>query len=179
MKLKKTTILSAALLAFSATGSADALTNQQVKELVAAANKGNYADLTRLTSNAKDGDANAQTGLGLFYVEKKNYAKAISWFQKAANHGYAPAEDGLALVYYKGLGVPQNYIKAAYWYGKAAQQGDVAAEYTLGLSYAKGQGVHMDTETAIYWWKKVAAQGGAYGTMAQHDINILENSRTR
>ena len=53
MKLKKITILSAVLLTFSATGLADILTNQQVKELVTVASKGNQVDLKRLTSNAK------------------------------------------------------------------------------------------------------------------------------
>lgn len=178
MKLKETVILSAALLAFSEAGSADALTNQQVMEPVVAASKGNTADMIKLISNAKSGDAYAQTELGLFYVEKKNYAKAISWFQKAANHGYAPAEDGLALVYYKGLGVPQNYIKAAYWYKKAAQQGNISAEYTLGLMYANGQGVDKNNKAAIYWWQKAAAQGGEYGNIARHNITIVEHNNS-
>lgn len=182
MKLKKTVIILAALLSFSAAAPADALTNQMIKEHIVAANKGNHADLTRLTSDAKNGDANAQTELGLFYVENKNYAKAIYWFKKAANHGYAQAEDGLAVAYYKGLGVPQNYTKAAYWYGKAAQQGDIAAEYTLGLAYHEGQGVPQNWRKSIYWFRKAANQGlpqaeNALGLIYYKGIGVFKDNK--
>ena len=47
-------------------------------------------------------------------------AKAIQWYLKAANQGYASAQATVGSMYYSDKGVTQNYAKAIEWYSKAA-----------------------------------------------------------
>ena len=52
-----------------------------------------------------------------------------------AEQGNIKAQYNLALMYYKGEGVPQNYEEAIKWYNKAAEQGNIKAQYNLALMY--------------------------------------------
>ena len=58
-------------------------------------------------------------------MDAKNYAQAISYYEKAANQGLVDAQFDLATCYYWGEGVTKNLQKAAYWFEKAANQGDM------------------------------------------------------
>jgi TonB family protein len=44
----------------------------------------------------------------------------MTWYRKAADHGYAEAESKIGSLYEKGLGVPQDQSQAEGWYKKAA-----------------------------------------------------------
>jgi len=98
---------------------------------------------------ANQGNAKAETALGHIYLTTaafntvisnmfsnpygkstatEDYQKALYWFKKAAEQGYAPAENYLGVMYANGLGVPQDYSKALYWLKKSAKQ-----------RYAKGE----------------------------------------
>ena len=50
----------------------------------------------------------------------KNYSKAIEFYTKAADQGFANAQFELGRMYANGYGVPQNYSKAIEFYKKAA-----------------------------------------------------------
>ena len=101
---------------------------------------------------ANQGNAKAETALGLIYlttaytnnllgyqfhnandiaIATKDYPKALYWFKKAAEQGYANAENYLGYMYEQGLGVPQDYNKALYWYKKAAKKGSKQAKREL------------------------------------------------
>ena len=72
--------------------------------------------------------ASAQTAEELFdkgcvYLAFGDYTKAVEYFQKAAEQGYAMAQYNLALCYGKGEGVTKNYTEAVKWFKKAAAQG--------------------------------------------------------
>ncbi|APZ43661.1 hypothetical protein BW247_11650 [Acidihalobacter ferrooxydans] len=95
---------------------------------------------------------------------------AASWYRKAAEQGYAPAEYELGSLYEKGLGVPQNYMTAASWYRKAANQRYAPAENNLGSLYEKGLGVPQSYTKAIYWYRKAAEQSNA---PAENNLGIL------
>ncbi len=43
-----------------------------------------------------------------------------SWYRKAADQGYAPAQNSLGAMYRDGQGVNQTMRKALFWYRKAA-----------------------------------------------------------
>ena len=92
--------------------------------------------------------AAAQPSLGVIYHSgqgaPQDYATAISWYQKAAEQGYADAQVNLGAMFHGGEGVAQDYGAAVYWYLMAAEQGDAAAQYNLGLMYAQGHGVQQD-----------------------------------
>ena len=58
-----------------------------------------------------------QNGLGV----ETDYAKALEWYEKAAEMGDATAMYNIANIYENGLGVDQDAEKAAEWYAKAEE----------------------------------------------------------
>jgi hypothetical protein len=50
----------------------------------------------------------------------QSYADAAKWYRKAAERGFAPAQEGLACLYIKGHGVPQDFVLAYMWLNLAA-----------------------------------------------------------
>jgi TPR repeat protein len=68
------------------------------------------------------------TGLGV----TQDYTEAVKWYRKAAEQGFALAENNLGWMYLKGLGVPQDREKAILWFTRAAKQGNESAKRELG-----------------------------------------------
>jgi TPR repeat protein len=64
--------------------------------------------------------------------------EAVKWYRKAAEQGYAIAEDNLGWMYQNGRGVVQDDAEAIKWYRKAAEQGYAIAEDNLGWMYQNG-----------------------------------------
>src|SRR5207247_4375042 len=64
--------------------------------------------------------------------------------EKAADQGYAQAQNNLGTLYENGEGVPKDLRKAAKLYQKAADQGYALAQNNLGLLYENGEGVPKD-----------------------------------
>lgn len=90
-------------------------------------NKSGFYD--KLTTNeleayAKQGDPEAQFKLGYRYrygkKAKKNFAKAIEWYTKAAGQGHSHAQNNLGVCYKQGKGVKKDPTKAVEWCTKAA-----------------------------------------------------------
>lgn len=112
---------------------------------------------------AKQGDARAQTSLGLMYARgygvEKNLQSAHRWWSFAAAQNDPGAQFNLGLGYSRGEGVAQDYGRAADWYGKAAIRGHIQAQHNLGLLYHEGKGVERDPVRAYYWLKVAALQG--------------------
>ncbi|MDH8040447.1 tetratricopeptide repeat protein, partial [Klebsiella pneumoniae] len=65
-----------------------------------------------MLSQAKSGDASAQTQLGILYAEgsgvTRDYKKARSWFEQAGKQNYADAEYNLGVMYGNGDGVVRD-----------------------------------------------------------------------
>ena len=136
---------------------------------------------------AESGNAEAQFCLGYLYETgtgvKKNDSKAFEWYKKAANQGYADAQNNagnLCLKKKKHKEAIRFYILAAdqecvqarnnlgncdgqavHWFHKAAEQGDADAQYNLGCCYDEGNGVKQDYGQAVHWYRKAAEQGHA------------------
>ena len=102
--------------------------------------------------------------------QKKDYATALEWYDKATALGDAHAENNLGWLYEHGLGVEQDYAQALEWYGKAAARGDVGAEVNLAWLYRDGQGVQQDYGQAMAWYRKAAEQGNA---IAEANVGML------
>jgi TPR repeat protein len=119
-------------------------------------------------------DAKMQTELGARYAMgqgvPKDYAKALQWYQKAADQGYAEAQYLLGGLYISGYGVPQDYAKALQWHQKAADQGFTNAQFGLGSFYFEGHGVPKDYAKALQWYQKAADQGLAN---AQYIVGVM------
>jgi len=117
-----------------------------------------------LRNAAEQGDAKAQSILGLWYLTDDgghDYAKAVEWFNKAAEQGDTQAQSKLGLLYYTGKGLPKDHAKAVEWFRKAAEQGDAKAQFYMGLAYNNGHGVSEDNAKAAEWYGKAAEQGDA------------------
>ena len=54
----------------------------------------------------------------------KDDLKAAEWYLKAANQGYALAQNSLGLMYFEGRGVIQDKKQSRDWYSKACDNGD-------------------------------------------------------
>jgi len=115
-------------------------------------------------------DAQLNYQLGRAYLRAKNYQAAVDQFGKAAEQGYAPAQNNLGLMYTRGLGVAKDDAEAVSWYRKAAEQGYAPAQNYLGLMYQNGQGVAQDDAEAVGWYRKAAEQGYA---PAQNDLGTM------
>lgn len=89
------------------------------------------------------------------YVSKKQYEKAIEWYQKAATHNNPQAQRELGLINLEGLyGFSTNYEQSLYWLGKAAEQNDSLALFYLGKQHIDGLGIEQDTEYGWGLWKQ-------------------------
>ena len=123
--------------------------------------------------DAQAGKADAQYKLGASYASKQDYVKALEWLQKSANQGNAPAQNGLSVMYLKGLGVAKNEAKALEWLKKSAVQGYPKAEYNLAMLYKKGQVIDKNEQQAAAWLQQAALQGDA---KAQTDLGVMYES---
>ncbi len=97
-----------------------------------ALDRGDYATALRIFRQLADqGDAFAQTNLGLMYSKgqsvAQDYAATVRWYRKAADQGYAYAQYNLGFMYEKGHGVTQDNVQAHMWYSLAAARGNKIA----------------------------------------------------
>ncbi len=87
-------------------------------------------------------DKAALANLGCMYREgrviEQDFTIALLYYRKAADQGYAPAQNGLGWMYEKGLGVKRDYAEALSWYSKAAAQGNRTAQVNLRRLQLKG-----------------------------------------
>lgn len=121
-------------------------------------------DIHQLRTAAVQGDACAQSNLGLMYAKgegvPENNQEAGRWFRLAAKQGNAQAQFNLGLMYNKGVGVPESDVEASKWFQLAADQGHAEAQFNLGFMYANGEGVPEDYVKAYIWGNLAAAKGG-------------------
>ena len=113
--------------------------------------------------------------LGKKADNEKNYSEAVKWYLKAAEQGYADAQNNLGFCYDNGKGVEKDPKQAVYWYQKAAEQGYAGAQFNLALCYKDGTGVEQDPKQKVYWYQKAAEQG--YAT-AQTNLGVCYDNGT-
>ena len=118
---------------------------------------------------AEAGNLEGMLTLGEYYdtlselgiAAKSNAAKAVAWYRRAAEKGFAPAQNNLGAMYDAGTGVEKNDQQAVFWFRKAAEQGYPMAQVNLGDEYRTGSGVEKDSAQAIAWYRKATEQGYA------------------
>ena len=76
---------------------------------------------------ANEGEARAQTGIGVLYdfgqgVAEDN-AEAMKWYRLAAEQGWAGAQHNLGIMYKLGNGVLQDNVQAHMWFNVAVVNG--------------------------------------------------------
>jgi hypothetical protein len=110
-------------------------------------------------AKAEQGDPQAQCDIGQYLLDENDDAKAVFWFRKAADQGFADGLAALARLYLYGTGVPQDVAEGVAWVRKAAEQGDDGCQIWLGEIYEEGRGVAQDYVQAEQWYRRAADQG--------------------
>ena len=123
---------------------------------------------------AESGSAEAQSALGLIYVEGRGVSadavEGARWFRRAAEQGDSRGQMNVGLAYYSGTGVPQDYVEAARWLQLAADQGVAQAQTVLGFLYLYGMGVPKDFDIAQRWLVAASEQSYANAELLLGDI---------
>ena len=131
--------------------------------------------------------ANEYIKKGMEYYRAKNYTQAASylekaanldWLEKSANQQFAPAQFGLGLMYYQGLGMAKDDKKAFFWVEKAATQGNgyEQARLKLGEMYLRGEGVSQDYQKASSLLEKIATDKNSLpdnAIQAMLDLSVM------
>ena len=96
--------------------------------LEASASSCRYEAFNDCMVKAKQGDAYAQTWIGMMYYDGKGVSqddyRAFDWFTKAAEQGNVDAQYSLGLMYEDGRGAPQDYLMAHMFFNLAAVNGN-------------------------------------------------------
>ena len=115
--------------------------------------------LKNLESLAQRGDAEAQFVYANILLEMNDIKEALLWYRKSAKQGFALAQYKLAIMFYKGIGVPENKTIALSWFRKSAKQGVALAQYNLGIMFYNGDGVPEDKKQAVELLRQAAEKG--------------------
>lgn len=107
---------------------------------------------------ANQGNLDAIVAVGDYYMQQPNIKLALEYYNKAAQHNFAPALSRLGLMYFNGDGVQQNYQTSMEFFARAAAVGNATAEYYLGEMHRRGLGVKQDHEVSSAWYNKAAAK---------------------
>ena len=93
------------------------------------------------------------------YAPKRDFAKALEWYRKAADQGDASSAASIAEAYAVGDDIERDDAEAAKWYLLAANKGSHDAEMSLAHIYMSGIGVEPDKKQALEWGVKAAQRG--------------------
>ncbi len=132
----------------------------------------------QLQASADAGDRTAEFELGRrFYYQRsvKDDAKALHWFELAAQQGVPWAEYETATMYINGEGAQADAVKAMTWYRAAARDGILVANYDIGYMYLTGEAVARDPAESARWLK-IAADGGE--PRAQYFLGLMYRDGT-
>ena len=116
-----------------------------------------------------------QIGNQYYYGDgvEKDYVKARTYYNQAAEMGYADALNDLGVLYLYGYGVEQNFETARTYYERAAEKGNARAYYNLGLLYEHGLGVEPNLATAKQYYEQAVEKGDE--TASESLARIREN----
>ena len=132
-------------------------------------------ELVELRRLAEQGDADAQSKLGVMYDNParacpKTMPKPSSGSAWPPSRALAIAQFKLGFMYAFGEGVPEDHAEAVKWFRMAAEQGHANAQFSLGFMYANGEGVPEDDAEAVKWFRMAAEQGLA---SAQFNLGFM------
>jgi len=85
--------------------------------------------------------------------------RRLSRSRAAAEQSLPEAQNILAVLYYKGEGVPLDYTEAAKWANRAADLGYAPAQADLAYMFEQGKGVSLDYVAAYSWYSLAALAG--------------------
>ena len=92
---------------------------------------------------------------------KKNVAKAVQYYTKAAELGHRDAQYILGTMYIAGDETEPDYGKMIKWYTRAAENGQSDAQLGLGLVYLHGNFAEKNEPEAVRWLRMSAENGNS------------------
>lgn len=105
----------------------------------------------------ESGSRGAQRDLGALYATgdwtgPKDPARAVYWYQLAAEHGHDDAQYNLGFMYVLGEGTTADVEQGLHWLSRSAEHGNTSAMRLLADLYANGYyGVPKRAEEAERW----------------------------
>jgi len=140
-----------------------------------------WPNFAALQKAADEGDPGACYELGGRYLTgtkdtPQSPARAMLYFQDAANHGHRDAAFRLGKMYADGEKIPQDYAQAIKYYTLAARAGDALAQHNLGAMYASGRGVKLDYAEGLAWLIVAASHNREADDSLKKLINYLTHS---
>ena len=99
-----------------------------------------------------------------------NEKMTFDCYQRAAEQGYAPAQNALGCCYSLGMGVEKDDKNRVLWLARAVTQDNMKAQCNLGYCYMNGLGVDKDVKRGIRLYQLSVAQGHS---PAQNNLAIL------
>lgn len=105
-------------------------------------------------------DVNALEKQGEIAQQRRDYDRAMSLFEAAADKGQVRAMTQLGLLFNGGRpDMAPNYNVASNWFLRAAQAGDAEAMYELGMMFKHGSLGRVNLDQARYWFMQAARRG--------------------
>jgi len=101
---------------------------------------------------AAAGYPDAQFEIGYKYytgnhgVTQPDYAKALEWYKKAADSGYAEANYKIGIMYQYGEGVKQDEVKALEYFHKGVATGCRISKGKVDWMHRNGKGIEKDED---------------------------------
>lgn len=134
-----------------------------VERMIEIADRGDPAMQTELGMLYQEGGISRRVSEHLTYLARimPDPSKAVFWYRRAAEKGYAEAEVFLSLSYASGKGVPRrDDAQVVRWMRLAAEHGSADGQMMLGRMFAKGyNGVVRDDVQAVRWYQAAANRG--------------------
>lgn len=124
---------------------------------------------------AKEGDATAQTLIGVHfsgrYAGSKSIEYAYGWLLEAVHQDHAPAYTAIGDIYMREDWYEYNPDSAYWWYSEAARRGDDVAMYKLGKLCLCGVSLKKNYYAeAAEWFKMACGKGNADAWAALGDL---------
>ena len=128
--------------------------------------KGGFHEVARkeFETSAAEGDEVAMYSLGVMQAQgvggfARDMAKAVEWFTKSADLGFAEAQHALGRVYHGGGVGTRDVPKAVGWFEKAAANGNLESELALASIFYRGDGIEKDFERSASHIRRAAEAG--------------------
>ncbi len=135
--------------------------------------RGDFSKATRfyqdaallLQRRASEGDPVAMYCMGEidFQVIPTHIPRALGWFEKSADAGYAQSQATYGALLLKGLPglLKKDTKKGIEYLSKAVKSKSLTARFNLGMAYYNGDGVKKDIRKSIQWLSVAESQNFA------------------